>query len=163
MASFLDAGTVVFFNIYLLSPTSLHQPPERNTHDCKVLLNVQQFCKSSSNAVWSSLQLGTKAFCQNKDGESLTLIWHLQSGESCAVGAVLIPRSCHHRHGNLGCPDDVAADAPNTAGSARSAALHIPPPSFSTLIPKNLVFFILPFPFLPVRGTSRSILITRNS
>lgn len=130
MASFLGVGLVVVFHIYLLSPTSLHQPSERNTHDCKVLLNVQQLCKSSSNVAWSSVQLGAKVFCQNKDGESLTLIWHLQSGESRAVGAVLIPRPCHHRHGNLGCPDDVAADAPNTAGSARSATLYIPPPTF---------------------------------
>lgn len=102
-----------------------------------------------------------RCFARTRSGESLTLIWQLQSGEGRAVGAVLIPRSCRHRHGNLGCPDD----APNSSLGLRhrSAALRIPPPSFPTLIHKNPVFFILPFPFLPVHGTSRSILINRNS
>lgn len=65
MASFPGAEPVFVFYIYLLSPTALHQLPERNTHDCKALLNVQQLCKPSSSFVLSSPR-GTKVFCQNK-------------------------------------------------------------------------------------------------
>lgn len=169
MASFPGVEPVFVFHIYLRSPTSLHRPPERNTHNCKVLLNVQQLCKPSSSSVWSSLQLGIKAFCQNKVwGVSNTHLASAAAGRAGQRERYSSRGRCCRRHGNPGCPDDVAADTPNTAAVAwahapGSAALHIPPPSFSTLIHKNPVFFIHLFPLLPAHGTSRSILITRNS
>lgn len=166
MAGFPGAEPVFVFHIYLLSPTALHQLPERNTHDCKALLNVQQLCKLSSSFVWCSLQPGTKVFCQNKvQGVSNTHLaaavrgragqWELYS--SLGPAAIAMATWVAQTMLRLMLP---------TAGlgsCTRAAALRIPPPSFSTLIHKNQVFFILPFPFLPVHGTSRSILITRNS
>lgn len=92
MANFPGVETVFVFHIYLLSSTSLHQLKVmwRKKHPWLKFCWMCNFVNPGVASFGSPVSWEQRHFARTRFGESLTLIWHLQSR---AVGAVLIPRS----------------------------------------------------------------------